>query len=178
MLMRSGVWAALYRLPYLVLLLISFPIFADAGLGRAVRERSVDDLTVYADGSGLPKGKGNATAGERLFHTHCVACHGNAGSGGLNDTLAGGAVPLNELVAVRTIGSYWPYAFTVFDYVRRTMPYTAPGSLTDNEVYALVAYLLYVNDLWDESRMLDRDSLLRMKMPARQRFFSDYELPR
>ena len=104
-------------------------------------------------------------------------CHGERGVGGVNDTLAGGQVGLNEQPATRTIGSYWPYAPPLFDYIRRAMPYHTPGALTDDEIYSLTAYILHINGLWDAKTPLDAAALSGVTMPNRARFYSTFELP-
>ena len=103
---------------------------------------------------------------------HCVACHGPDGEQGLNDQLAGGELPYK-----RTIGTYWPYAPTVFDYIRRAMPYHGAGQLTNDETYALVAYLLHLNDIVDSDEVIDAVALAAIEMPAREIFFSSFPLP-
>ncbi|MEP7313580.1 MAG: cytochrome c [Pseudomonadota bacterium] len=90
----------------------------------------------------VPPGSGTAVAGEKVFQGRCIACHGEKGQGGLHDPLVGGHGTLATPHPVKTVGSYWPYATTVFDYVRRAMPYYEPRTLTDNETYAVTAYLL------------------------------------
>lgn len=131
------------------------------------------DLDVKPDGTGLPAGQGGVAEGAKLYGKHCVACHGENGQNGQYDQLAGAPVP-DEFAswgATRTIGNYWPYASTLFDYVRRSMPQMQPGSLRDDEVYALVAYLLYLNDIVDADTIMHSDSLPRVEMPAQWRFY-------
>ena len=146
-------------------------------LGSPVTAETVSeiDYVVLPDGSGLPDGNGSVDEGARVYATHCLACHGDKGQGGPNDRLAGGHGSIDSARPVKTLGSYWPYATTVFDYVRRAMPYQAPGSLSDNEVYGLTAYLLYVNGIVDESVRLDADSLPAVKMPNRDNFVWAWE---
>ena len=146
-------------------------------LGVPITESEVQDITVQANGDGLPPGQGSVRQGEQLYTQHCMACHGVGGKGGINDQLQGGGKPLHEAVEVRTIGSYWPYAATVFDYVRRSMPYAQPGSLSNDEVYALTAYLLFLNKIVEGDTELDAAGLRAVKMPNRTRFFSRYKLP-
>ncbi|PYM68767.1 MAG: hypothetical protein DME03_23695 [Candidatus Rokuibacteriota bacterium] len=100
----------------------------------------------------------------------CQACHGEKGVGGPNDRLAGGQGTLASKTPVRTVGSYWPYATTVFDYVRRAMPFAQPLSLTDSEVYAVTAYLLNVNGIIGEQDVMNAETLPRVKMPNRDSF--------
>lgn len=128
------------------------------------------DVTVLPDGTGLPPGRGSVAEGETIYLQHCLACHGPGGRGGVNDALAGGIGSLTTPRPQKTIGSYWPYATTLFDYVRRAMPYQAPGSLSASEIYAVSAYLLYENGLVPAGAVLDADSLARVRMPNREGF--------
>jgi len=144
------------------------------------------DIDVRPDGTGLPAGGGTARDGAPIYAQKCAACHGANGEGGTADVLVG-AEPKNsapfgpEYERWRgtrtdvpfTIGNYWPYATTVFDYVRRAMPASAPGSLTADETYALVAWLLAKNEVIAESDMMSRETLPRVRMPARARFVPD-----
>lgn len=123
------------------------------------------DYTVLPDGDGLPAGSGTAREGALIFQHNCVACHGEKGTGGINDALSGGHGTLASDAPQKTIGSYWPYATTILDYVRRAMPLQAPGTLSDDELYAVVAYLLYVNGIIDEDTSMDAKTLPNVKMP-------------
>ncbi|MEM7002572.1 MAG: cytochrome c [Pseudomonadota bacterium] len=151
-----------------------FPTDAKPALGKPVAGMSI---TVFPDGAGLPAGQGSVAAGADLYQQHCLACHGPDGRQGINDALAGGQVAPHALPQSRTVGSYWPHATSLFDYVRRAMPYRQPGSLTDPEVYALVAYILHLNDLVAADTTLDAAQLRAIELPNRLRFFSTYELP-
>lgn len=137
------------------------------GLGKTMTAAEVEaiDFTVLPDGSGLPPGQGDARAGAAVYQQHCLACHGNQGEGGLNDRLAGGHGSLSSSAPVKTLGSYWPEATTVFDFIRRSMPYTAPGSLTNDEVFALTGYLLFINDVVAEDAVLNAQTLPEVDMP-------------
>lgn len=137
------------------------------GLGVIVDHARIAaiDLTIMPDGEGLPAGSGTARAGEKLYREHCLVCHGPEGKGGPNDRLAGGRGSLATTRPLKTIGSYWPHAPTVFDYVRRAMPYPSPGSLDDAEVYALTAYLLHLNGLVGPDDVLDAEALPAIEMP-------------
>ena len=128
------------------------------------------DRDVMPDGSGLPPGAGSVEEGRLLFERQCAACHGAGGVGGPGGDLAGGVGTLAGSTPKPTVGSYWPYATTLFDYVRRAMPYDRPGSLADSEVYALVAYLLAANDIVSPDAILDAEKLPRVAMPNRGGF--------
>lgn len=142
----------------------------DLGEPIAPTELAGLDLVILPDGSNLPSGRGSVTAGATLYARMCLACHAEGGEGGLSDRLAGGHGSLATGAPVRTLGSYWPEAITIFDYVRRAMPYTAPGSLSDDEVYALTAYLLHLNDIVAADAQLDARGLAAIRMPNRNGF--------
>ncbi len=125
------------------------------------------DIAVGPDGEGLPPGKGTVPEGEKVYTAKCAFCHGPNGTEGPNDRLVGGKKP------VKTIGSYWPYATTVFDYVRRAMPFNAPGSMTDDEVYAVTAWLLWKNNIIAANDVIDAASLPKIRMPNRDGFIPD-----
>lgn len=157
---------------------IAFALLSDVAaddlpqLGQELSAAEVEaaDYTVMPDGRGLPPGEGTAAAGSIVYTRHCAACHGTDGSGGPNDRLVGGHHSLQSESPVKTVGSYWPYATTLFDYVRRAMPYTAPGTLSSDDIYAVTAYLLHLNGIVGKDAVLDADSLPRVKMPNRDNF--------
>lgn len=136
------------------------------------------DISIGPDGAGLPPGSGTAAAGKLVYEAQCVACHGVDGAGRPNDVLVGGQGTLREAAPIRTIGSYWPYATTVFDYIRRAMPYVTPHSLTADQTYALTAYLLALNGVIDDDEVMDATSLPKVVMPNRDNFDSAYREPR
>lgn len=136
------------------------------------------DVSIGPDGAGLPAGSGTAAAGKVVYEAKCLACHGVDGAGRPNDQLVGGQGTLREAAPIRTIGSYWPYATTVFDYIRRAMPYVTPHSLTADETYALTAYLLALNGILEQDDVMDAASLPRVVMPNRDHFDSAYREPR
>jgi cytochrome c len=142
------------------------------GLGSpaTVQELHAADITIMPDGEGLPAGSGDAATGADLYRSHCLACHGERGTGGINDTLAGGRGSLTSPTPLKTIGSYWPYATTLFDYVRRAMPYRTPGVLSDDQVYAVTAYLLFVNGIIGERVEMNAHTLPAVRMPNRDNF--------
>lgn len=153
---------------------LSVGAFAEEGpgLGEAVTDEDIRalDFVVLPDGDGLPAGSGSVTDGAALYERWCLACHGQDGEGGPNDRLAGGHGTIDGERPEKTVGSYWPYATTLFDYIRRAMPYQTPGALTADEVYALTAYVLYVNGIVEESAELDAESLPAVEMPNRDNF--------
>jgi cytochrome c len=146
------------------------------GLGTPVTEAEFAawDISIQPDGDGLPAGSGNAAAGAQIYAVKCVACHGVGGAGQPNDRLVGGQGTLTALAQVRTIGSFWPYASTVFDYLRRAMPFQAPQSLTNDEVYALTAYILAENGIIDDDATMNARTLARVEMPNRDGFILAY----
>jgi len=129
------------------------------------------ELTVLPTGEGLPSGEGSVTEGAALYQQHCQACHGAEGQGGMNGDLVGGVGSLATAAPKKTVTSYWPYATIAFDYIRRAMPYTAPGSLSADEVYAIVAYLLAQDGVVAKDAVLDADRLAAMKMPNAEGFY-------
>jgi len=131
------------------------------------------NIDVAPDGRGLPAGSGDVATGAHIFAAKCAACHGALGEGGLGDQLVGGQGTLTSAKPKRTVGSYWPYATTLFDYIRRAMPYNAPESLSADEVYALSAFLLNQNGIVPANTRLDAASLPRVAMPNRGGFVAD-----
>jgi cytochrome c len=136
------------------------------------------DISIGPDGAGLPPGSGTAAAGKVVYEAKCLACHGVDGAGRPNDQLVGGQGTLRDAAPIRTIGSYWPYATTVFDYVRRAMPYVTPHSLTADETYAVTAYLLALNNVIAQDAVMDATTLPKVVMPNRANFDSAYREPR
>lgn len=133
------------------------------------------DIGVMPDGEGLPAGGGTVEEGRQVYEKKCISCHGPQGIGASADQLAGAKMPLTSDYPEKTIGSYWPYATTIFDMVRRSMPMDAPGSLTDNEVYAVTAWLLYLNNIIDENTEMNAKTLADIQMPNRNGFINVYE---
>jgi cytochrome c len=136
------------------------------------------DIDVSPDGSGLPAGRGTVAQGEEIYATYCAACHGQMGEGGFKDRLAGGQNTLASPEPVKTVGSFWPYATTLFDYIRRAMPYTTPGTLSADDTYALTAYILNLNDILAGDAVLDSQSLPKVIMPNRDGFTPEPEFSR
>lgn len=141
-------------------------------LGRVATAQEVAawDISIPPDGAGLPAGSGTAKQGEAVYVAQCLACHGPKGVGKPADRLVGGVGSLATEKPVRTVGSYWPYATTLFDYTRRSMPATRPLSLTNEEVYAVTAYLLYLNGIIGENTQMNATTLPQVKMPNRDGF--------
>lgn len=148
------------------------------GVPATPEELAAWDLSIAPDGAGLPPGSGDAQTGADIYTAQCIACHGAEGAGQLNAPLAGGHGTLTSDAPLRTVGSYWPYATTVFDYIRRAMPFTQPQSLSNDEIYALTAYLLYLNGIIDEDDAMNANTLAAVEMPNRDGFIIAYpQLP-
>lgn len=157
--------------------LIAAPAFAGKlGLGRAAlpEEIAAWNRDIEPDGTGLPVGSGDALVGEEIFAEKCAACHGDFAEGIDNwPKLAGGAGTLDREDPLKTVGSYWPHLSTAFDYIRRSMPYGNAGTLSDDEVYAIVAYILYSNDLIEDDWVLSNETFLDVEMPNADGFIVD-----
>ncbi|MGB8417767.1 c-type cytochrome [Paraburkholderia sp.] len=145
----------------------------DIGTSVTDQDLAAWNIDVAPDGRGLPAGSGDVATGAHLFAAKCAACHGAQGQGGLGDPLIGGQGTLASAKPKRTVGSYWPYATTLFDYIRRAMPYNAPESLSADEVYALSAFLLNQNGIVPANTRLDAASLPRVVMPNHNGFVVD-----
>ena len=143
------------------------------GLGKPISENQIRawNIDVGPSGAGLPPGSGTAIAGEKLYQQQCASCHGDQGQGGPANRLVGGGA-LNTDKPVKTVGSFWPYSTTIFDYVKRAMPHQAPQSLTDDQVYAATAYILYLNKIIAKDAVMDAKTLPLVKMPNRDGFIS------
>ena len=154
--------------------------YADAeyqALGKAAEQLSTQaqwNLTITPDGKGLPMGHGTAKQGAKIFAFKCAACHGPAGIGASAEPLVGEVGSLTSEYPEKTINSYWPYATTLFDYIRRAMPIDAPFSLSVNEVYALCAYLLSEDDIIPKDQELNEENLHQVSMPNRDGFIAIY----
>ena len=152
---------------------IAFPVTVTAGpnLGQPIShaELAAWDINVLPDGTGLPKGSGTAAQGAPIYAQKCAACHGEQGKGGISAAVVGGA-PVKSMDSPKTIANFWPYATTLFDFTRRAMPWTRPRTLTNDEVYALTAYLLSLNKIIGESDVMNAQTLPRVRMPNRDGF--------
>jgi S-disulfanyl-L-cysteine oxidoreductase SoxD len=155
-------------------MLVAAPAAAEAphfGQPIAPADFAAWDISIGPDGVGLPPGNGTAAQGEAVYIQKCQACHGEKGAGGPSDPLVGGFGSLAPGKSpVKTVGSYWPYATTLFDYIRRAMPFPETKSLTDDEVYAVSAYILNLNDIIAADEVVDAQSLPKVKMPNRDGF--------
>jgi mono/diheme cytochrome c family protein len=145
------------------------------GVGRPPTPEEVKrgNITVLPDGTGLPEGGGTAADGKLVYETRCQRCHGAGAKGGDEVALVGGQGTLNTAKPLKTVGSYWPYATTLFDYTRRAMPFKEPGILTNDQVYAVTAYILHLNGIIAESERMDATTLPKVKMPNRDGFVKD-----
>jgi len=132
------------------------------------------DISIPPSGSGLPPGRGSVKEGEAVYAAKCLACHGAKGAGKPADALAGGVGSLASKAPQRTVGSYWPYATTLFDYVRRAMPITNPLSLTNDEAYAVSAYILNLSGIVPADAVMDAKTLPQVRMPNRDGFIDDW----
>jgi cytochrome c len=148
-------------------------------LGRPLTAEEIKklDITVAPDGRGLPPGSGSVSAGAAVFAKNCQVCHGAKGGGKPQDQLTGGLGTLASVKPVKTPASYWPVATTLFDYIRRAMPITSPQSLTNDEVYAVTAYILSIDGIVPADTVLDAKSLPRVKMPNKDGFVSWWPKP-
>lgn len=144
------------------------------GFGREATEERIArwDIDVRPDGTGLPPGSGTVEEGRHVYLTHCVSCHGPTGVEGPETSLVDTATWALDPPS-RAVGTFWPHATTLYDYVRKAMPQLTPGVLTDDQVYAVVAYLLYLNDIVPEDTVMDAETLSAVVMPAAERFVLD-----
>lgn len=168
---------AIRRATSLLLLTAALPaIAAGPGLGREAPPEQVAamDISVAPDGATLPPGSGTSADGKAVYEMKCMQCHGEGAAGGekLADPLVGGMGSLATAVPNKTVGSYWPYATTLFDYTRRAMPLNAPMTLSDDEVYAVTAYILSLNGIVEQDAVLNADTLPKVVMPNRDGFVS------
>lgn len=145
------------------------------GIGKSPTAEEIRawDIDVSPNGEGLPPGQGTVKQGTQVYTSKCAACHGPTGNEGPKDRLVGGQNTLQTPKPVRTIGSYWPYATTLYDYINRAMPFNAPQSLTPDETYSVIAWLLFQNQVIAEDAVIDAQTLPKVQMPNRNGFISD-----
>ena len=156
----------------MMLLFRSTAMFAQTpNLGKPVTpgELATWDINILPDGSGLPPGAGTPAEGARIYAAKCAMCHGENGKGGTNARLVGGEA-IKDMESEKTIANFWPFATTLFDYIRRAMPWRQPRSLSNNEVYALTAYILSLNKLIGENDTMNAQTLPKVRMPNRDGF--------
>jgi cytochrome c len=145
------------------------------GLGRPASDAEIRawDIDVAPTGEGLPPGQGTVKRGAQVYAAKCAGCHGPTGREGPKNRLVGGRDTLASPNPVKTVGSYWPYATTLYDYIRRAMPFDAPQSLSPDDVYSVVAWLLHQNGIIDEVTVMDTRTLPQVQMPNRNGFIPD-----
>jgi cytochrome c len=149
------------------------------GLGKPLAAEALRgwDIDVRADGAGLPPGAGSVAQGKLIYLAQCASCHGASGTNGTASRLAGGMGSLAGKAPILTVGSYWPYATTLYDYIRRAMPFDKPQSLSAEQVYAVAAYVLHLNGIVGADAVLDERTLPAIAMPNRGGFISDAVQP-
>jgi mono/diheme cytochrome c family protein len=145
----------------------------DIGLAATPAEIAGWNIDVDRNGNNLPPGSGSVSHGREVFDQQCASCHGAQGQGGLGDRLVGGQGTIATAKPIKTVGSFWPYAPTLFDYIRRAMPQNAPQSLGNDDVYAVSAYILHLNGLVPADATLDAKTLSAVRMPNRNMFVGD-----
>jgi cytochrome c len=168
-------WRRIFGAAVLVAGIVAPAFAAEFGRLATSEEIKLWDIDVRPDGKGLPDGGGTAARGKSVFADNCAGCHGDNGVGGIKDRLVGGRGTLASDMPVKTVGSFWPYATTLFDYVHRAMPYQEPGSLSIDDTYAVIAYILSLNEIIPADGKLDKDNLPKVKMPNRDGFLPEPE---
>ena len=144
-------------------------------IGRAAQENEIQawDIAIGPTGMELPAGSGSVASGAKLYAVQCAYCHGKSGTEGPDHRLVGGQGTLTGKKPIKTIGSYWPYVTTLYDYIARAMPFLTPGSLTPDQVYAVTAYLLQLNGIIEADTVIGNENLASIKMPNRDGFVPD-----
>ena len=159
------------------LLFASSAAFAQSpNLGTPISEADIRawDISISPDGKGLPPGSGTPEQGARIFAAKCAVCHGENGKGGTSAALVGGAPLTNGIETTKTIANFWPYATTLFDFTRRAMPWQQPRTLTNDEVYALTAYMLSLNKIIGSTDVMNAQTLPKVRMPNRDGFIARF----
>ncbi|HVQ62795.1 MAG TPA: cytochrome c [Burkholderiales bacterium] len=156
----------------LVALVTDAALAAGPNLGQPLRPADIAawDISIHPDGSGLPPGSGTPAQGAKIYSQKCALCHGESGKGGTGAALVGGAPLTNGIETPKTIANFWGYSTTVFDFIRRAMPWQQPRTLSNDEVYALTAYILSLNKLIGENDAMNAETLPKVKMPNRDGF--------
>ncbi len=151
------------------------PVGSPLGIGQHASASQIAswDIDIAPDGRNLPPGSGSVAQGLEIYRSQCAGCHGADGKGGVGERLVGGQGTLATANPIKTVGSYWPYATTLFDYIRRAMPMNAPQSLSADQVYAVSAYVLYLNGLVPQDAVLSAATLPEIRMPNRDGFSGD-----
>jgi cytochrome c len=149
----------------------------DYGIGRAATPEEIAgwDIDVSPDGVGLPAGRGSVAEGEHIYADKCAACHGAHGEGKPMDALVGGDGTISTAKPMKTVGSYWPYATTLYDFIHRAMPFNAPQTLSPDEVYAVCAHVLYLNHRVPKDAVLDAHTVPNVDMPNRKAFVNAFK---
>jgi mono/diheme cytochrome c family protein len=166
-------------LAVVALTMVASPVRAETqghyGIGRSATDAEIAgwNIDIGRNGENLPSGSGTVSQGREIFAQQCAACHGDKGEGGVGERLVGGQGTIATPKPIKTVGSYWPYAPTLFDYIRRAMPQNAPQSLSNEDVYAVSAYILNMNGLVPADATLDAKTLSAIKMPNRGMFTGD-----
>jgi hypothetical protein len=161
------------------LTIVASPVRAETqghyGIGRTATDAEITgwNIDIGRNGENLPPGSGTVSQGREVFAQQCAACHGDKGEGGVGERLVGGQGTIATPKPIKTVGSFWPYAPTLFDYIRRAMPQNAPQSLSNEDVYAVSAYILNMNGLLPADATLDAKMLSAIKMPNRGMFTGD-----
>lgn len=145
------------------------------GVGQPATPEQIRSLgvAIAPDGTGLPEGSGTVAAGREVYTASCARCHADKGAGDVGPVLVGGQGTLKTAKPLKTVGSFWPYATTLWDYINRAMPFDQPGALKPPEVYAVVAYILNLNGIIADNQIMDAKSLPKVKMPNRDGFVAD-----
>jgi S-disulfanyl-L-cysteine oxidoreductase SoxD len=166
---RKPIGAALVTLTLAAL--IGTALAETPNLGKPINPADIAawDISILPDGTGLPPGSGKAADGAKIYAEKCAACHGENGKGGVNGALVGGG-PLDRIEATKTIANFWGYPTTVFDFIRRAMPWPQPRTLSNDEVYALVAYIFAQNKIIGEDDVMNAQTLPKVQMPNRDGF--------
>jgi S-disulfanyl-L-cysteine oxidoreductase SoxD len=168
----AGVRSAAVRLLFVAALTVfASTLVLAQGFGTPIPEAEIApwDISIMPDGAGLPPGSGIPEQGAKIFAAKCALCHGPEAKGGTNAALVGGA-PLTEIDTPKTVANFWPYATTLFDFTRRAMPWQQPRTLTNDEVYALTAYILSLNKIIGPTDVMNAQTLPKVRMPNRDGF--------